>query len=343
MVLAFAFATAGQSLDLVPPQQASAADASSDIPGIALPGPIVAGRLGGAIYDVVYNFSVAPGYVIVASLSGASGTDFDLYLFNSSATTVLSKAGLLTKSIGPTSTESISWASRFGGTYYIDLNGASDIEGDYRLTVQTIPDPTPPVASLILAGGRTATNQTTVPVIVNASDDLSGVAEMAFSADGVTYEAWQPFARTSTWTFPSGDGLRTLWVKVRNGVGLDSAPASATVTIDTVAPMAVGFDPAPGSNVIGLRPRFTVAFSEPMDPATWNDLGLIVQSATGALCPGPLPMTSSTTGTFVPTSELQRGTATYRHPGRCQRRRGQPRRPRRVLDDHADRADGTCS
>ena len=93
LVLALVFAATGQSFDLARPQHAFAADASSDIPGLPLPGPIAAGRLGGAIYDVVYRFSVAPGYVIVASLNGSPGTDFDLYLFDSSATTVLSKTG----------------------------------------------------------------------------------------------------------------------------------------------------------------------------------------------------------------------------------------------------------
>ena len=48
-----------------------AADATSDIPGVPLPGPIAAGRLGGAIYDVVYRVDVPPGFVIVASLTGA--------------------------------------------------------------------------------------------------------------------------------------------------------------------------------------------------------------------------------------------------------------------------------
>src|SRR3990172_5509945 len=141
-----------------------AADPSSDIPGRPLPGAIAAGRLGGAIYDVVYSLSVAPGYVVVASLTGASGTDFDIYLFDATATTVLSTTGQFTKSTGPTSTESISWPSQFGGTYYIDLNGATDVEGDYRLTVQAAPDSTPPTASMVLAGGRASTNQLTVPV-----------------------------------------------------------------------------------------------------------------------------------------------------------------------------------
>ncbi len=287
---------------------AMAADPSSDVPGMPLPGPVAAGRLGGAIYDVVYSLSVAPGYVIVASLTGTAGTDFDIYLFDATATTVVSNAGLLTKSTGPTSTESISWPSRFGGTYYIDLNGATDVEGDYLLTVQTLPDQTPPTLALTLANGRPSTNQLEVPVSLAASDDLSGVADMALSADGVTFEAWRPFEASTTWPFPPGDGQKFLWAKVRNGVGLESAPARASVVIDTVAPSVIAIAPAPGSSVAGLRPKLRVMFSEAMDPASWIDLGLIVQAASGALVPGEYTYEVVTrTGSFVPSTALAPG------------------------------------
>lgn len=287
---------------------ARAADLISDIPGIPLPGPVAAGRLGGAIYDVVYRLSVAPGHVIVASLTGTAGTDFDLYLFDSTATTVVSNVGLLTKSTGNTTTESISWPSRAGGIYYIDLNGATDVEGDYRLTVQDVPDATPPTVSMALAGGRPSTNQANVPVTLTAIDDLSGVSEMALSTDGVSYSAWQAFQHSTTWPLPAGDGLRSLWAKVRNGVGLESVPATASVTVDTVPPLVIGLDPAPGTSFGGLRPHFAAAFNEPMDPETWNNLGLIVQSATGALVLGAYAYDAATrAGTFVPAADLQAG------------------------------------
>lgn len=288
-----------------------AADSTSDIPGTPLPAAVVTGRLGGPIYDAVYRITVAPGFVIVASLSGTPGTDFDLYLFNSSATTVLSNAGLVAKSTGPTSTESLSAPSPAGGTYYIDLNGASNVEGDYRLTVQTVADQTPPTATIGLAGGRAATNQLTVPVSVSAFDDLSGIADLAFSEDGAAYTDWVPYQASTTWTFTPGDGPRTLWVKVRNGVGLASAPASATVRIDTVRPSATSLMPVPGSTVNGLQPRFTVTFDEPIDPATWLFYGLVVQDASGGLVGGDYTYdAASLTGTFVPSAPLQPG-ATY--------------------------------
>jgi hypothetical protein len=287
---------------------ASAAEASADIPGVPLPGPVAAGRLGGAIYDVVYSLSVAPGHVIVASLTGTAGTDFDIYVFDATATTVVSESGLLIKSTGPTSTESIAWPSQFGGTYYIDLNGATDVEGDYRLSVQTIPDPTAPLASLVLANGRSSTNQFVVSATITASDDLSGVTAMAFSADGLVFDDWQPFAPTSTWTFPPGDTTRTLWAKVRNGVGLESMTTSDSVVIDTVPPALVAIEPSANSIVVGLTPTFSVSFSEAIDAASWIDLGLVVQSSTGALVSGSYAYdVASKTGSFVPAKPLAAG------------------------------------
>ena len=124
---------------------------------------------------------------------------------------------------------------------------------------------------------------------------------MAFSTDGATWTGWVPYQRSATWTFAPGDGLRTLWAKVRNGAGLESAPTTATVTIDTVQPSVDALIPAPGSTVVGLRPPFAVTFDEPMDPASWTDLGLIVQSADGALVPGDYAYDDARrTGTFVP-------------------------------------------
>ena len=201
--------------------------------------------------------------------------------------------------------------SPFGGTYYLDLNGATDVEGDYRLTAQVVPDQTPPTVSMVLADGRAATNQLTVAATVDASDDLSGVAEMALSADGTTYTDWTPYRRSTTWTFAPGDGLRTLWAKVRNGAGIESSSTTATVTIDTVQPSADELIPAPGSTVAGLRPTFAVTFDEPMAPASWTDYGLIVQAATGDLVAGDYTYdVARRTGMFVPSSALHPG-ATY--------------------------------
>ena len=72
LVLALVLVASG--LVTVPPAPAAAAP-ESDIPGIPLPGPVTTGRLGGTIYDVVYQLMLPRGYVLVASLAGTPGTD----------------------------------------------------------------------------------------------------------------------------------------------------------------------------------------------------------------------------------------------------------------------------
>ena len=207
-----------------------AADGSSDIPGVQLTPGILVGPLGGDIYDVVYRLDVAPGSVILASLTGSSGTDFDLYLFDGSATTVVTNQGVVAKSTGPTSTESVSYATPVGGRFYIDLNSATAVVGTYTLVVQVIRD-RPPVATLALGLGRSRTNDTTVPVSLTASGSLSGPARMAFSGDGITWLAWQPYQAVTSWTFPDGDGTKTLWAKVENSAGVASAPVQASIVL----------------------------------------------------------------------------------------------------------------
>ena len=188
------------------------------------------------------------------------------------------------------------------------LNGATDVEGDYRLTVQTVSDPTPPVASVSLFGGRASTNQLSIPVTVGGTEDLSGLTEMAFSFDGVTFGEWLPLDAATTVAFPAGDGSRTLWAKVRNGVGLESSPVTDAITIDTVSPSVIAIEPPPGSSVSGLRPSIKVTFNEPINASTWTDLGLIVQSAAGSLVPGAYSYDAQRRqGTFVPLEVLQPG------------------------------------
>ncbi len=268
----------------------------------------MSGQLGGPIYDVVYRLDVPASSVIVAGLTGTSGTDFDLYLFDSTATSVVYNVGVLARSTGPTSEEALAYVTRTGGTFYLDLNGASNVEGTFRLSVQIVPDPSPPVLSVLLDGGAIATNDPTVTVTVIATDDLSGVPEMAFSADGVTYGPWQPYVRTTTWTFPVGDGVKSLWVKVRNGVGAESASAIGSIRLDTLAPVVTAISPNPNSVVHLLRPTIRVSFAEPLDPASWIALGLVLQTASGAFVPGSLAYDAATrTGTFTPDADLVPG------------------------------------
>ena len=292
----------------VPPPGVASADSSSDIPGVPLSPGILVGPLGGDIYDVVYRLDVEPGTVILASLTGSTGTDFILYLFDGSATTVVTNQGVVARTTGLTSTESLSYATAVGGRFYLDLNSATAVVGTYTLVVQEIRDRAP-VATLTLGLGRTRTNDPAVAVSLTASGSLSGPARMAFSTDGTTWQPWHSYQAVTSWVFPEGDGTKTLWAKVDNKAGVASPPASASIVLDTEQPTVTTVDPAIGSDLVGARPTVAVTFSEAIAPGSWTQLGLVVQSAEGVLIPGAFVLITPTTGTYEPSVDLVSGSA----------------------------------
>lgn len=94
-----------------------------DIPGTPLQDATVTDKLDAATNaDKVYALDLNAGEQISLSLSGNAGTDFDLELYDSSATTVASKAGLVASSEHPgTSNEAITYVVPKAGTYYVDV------------------------------------------------------------------------------------------------------------------------------------------------------------------------------------------------------------------------------
>ena len=296
-----------------PVARVNAADSLHNIPGVLLPASNVSGKLGGPIYDDVYRVIVPAGHILLVAMTGDPGTDFDLYLFNSSATNIYAQppVGLVDSSTGPTSTESITYPSIGGGTYYIDLSGYSTTEGTFHLAVQVIADTTPPQVTLSLDGGAPATNNPVVAVTVVATDDLSGVATMQFSRDGTTWTDPVVYAPTLTMDFDGLDGPRELWVRVTDRAGNVSSPARAVIVLDRVPPTVIARSPDAGATVAGLQPAISVRFSEAIRPSTWTNAGLILQDTSGTILYGTYGYDPVTfTGTFTPAIPLQPG-ATY--------------------------------
>ncbi len=288
------------------------ADSSSNIPGIPLPGSTVTGSLGGAIYDVVYRVVVPAGNVLLASMTGTAGTDFDLYVFDATAVDIYANppVGLIGKSTGPTSTESVSIQSVSGGTYYIDLAGFGRTLGQYQLTVRVAADTTAPKVGLVLDGGAPATNDPVVTVTVVAEDDLSGVDAMQLSEDGVRWTDWSPYSVIVLWTFPSGDGTKSFYARVRDRAGNVSSVAKGQIELDTVAPSILGVSPPAGAPTNGLQPTFSIRFSEPIRESTWLAGALRVSDPYGTRIFGSYSYDKATsTGSFVPGMPLVPGQA----------------------------------
>ena len=65
-------------------------------------------------------------------------------------------------------------------------------------------------------------------------------------------------------------------------------------------------DPAVNADLVGARP--TVTFSEPIDPESWTQLGLVAQTPDGVLVLGSFAIGAAPdVGTFRPSDDLVAG------------------------------------
>ncbi len=149
----------------------------------------------------------------------------------------------------------------------------------------TPPPPTTPTAtpvnnpdtleakSIMIASGEERTNDVTPPIAVSAS----GAAYMAFSGDGVTWTSWLPYSEIYTNfnlnTGPGctlGDGIKVVYVKFKNAIGLESKVISDTIILDTKKPylLSVSWTDSNSNDVIDEDDKLIFAFSESMDKST---------------------------------------------------------------------------
>jgi len=97
-------------------------------------------------------------------------------------------------------------------------------------------DTLPPSGTVAVNGGASWINQ--APVILNlaATDAGSGLDQMSFSSDNVTWTPSETYAATKSWSLSAGDGNKTVYAKFQDRSGLWSSPVSITVLLDTTAP-----------------------------------------------------------------------------------------------------------
>ncbi|WP_168206061.1 chitobiase/beta-hexosaminidase C-terminal domain-containing protein [Geobacter sp. FeAm09] len=98
------------------------------------------------------------------------------------------------------------------------------------------------VAKVAINNGKAFTNSAAVTLAISASDP-AGVAAYAVSTDNVTYSTpvvINPPVATYTanvpLTLPSTDGLKSVYVKFTDALGVVYPPVSAQITLDTVPP-----------------------------------------------------------------------------------------------------------
>jgi hypothetical protein len=97
-------------------------------------------------------------------------------------------------------------------------------------------DTTPPEAELTVAEGNQFIRELLVSVRLVATDATSGVAKMrASNSDDFSDVSWKEYDEEFDWLFPEGEGMKTLFVQVKDGVGL-TISLDVTVILDTTSP-----------------------------------------------------------------------------------------------------------
>jgi PKD repeat protein len=102
--------------------------------------------------------------------------------------------------------------------YSVDIAGNIEIYSTFQIRI----DKTPPIY----------TNSTSVLLNINADDILSGIWEMCFSDDGLTWSDWEMYQNYRIYQISEGDGEKTVYMKVRDYAGNEFGPISDSIILD---------------------------------------------------------------------------------------------------------------
>jgi len=126
----------------------------------------------------------------------------------------------------------------------------------------------PQNVSLQINAGANYTTSAAVTLTVGTSDaDKTGYSMKIWGIAGAVTEqdaAWEAFTASRAATLQPGDGLKTVYVKVRDAVWNESAAVTAQITLDSTVPQVsiTGPDVSAISKVVGKN---TSAFSFVVD------------------------------------------------------------------------------
>lgn len=174
----------------------------------------------------------------------------------------------------------------------------------FNLTLDTL---APQGLTIKLNNGSQYTTSKAVQLAINVTDESADGYQMkVWGINGVDNESdatWETLANIKNVTLSTGDGLKTVYVKVRDDVYNETAAASATITLDTSVPAVTIIGPDV-SRISKTSPKDVATFSFTSDVAfteykikvvpsksSLHDAGTLIGTANGST-------NMSATGTF---------------------------------------------
>lgn len=131
----------------------------------------------------------------------------------------------------------------------------------FNLTLDTL---APQGLTIKLNNGSQYTTNKTVQLAVNVTDESADGYQMkVWGIDGIAKESdavWETLANIKNVTLSTGDGLKTVYVQVRDDVYNETVAASATITLDTSVPAVTIIGPDV-SKISKTSPKDVATFS----------------------------------------------------------------------------------
>ncbi|MEJ2248623.1 MAG: right-handed parallel beta-helix repeat-containing protein [Candidatus Lokiarchaeota archaeon] len=123
-------------------------------------------------------------------------------------------------------------------------------------------DTTNPSGDIIINNGDMWTNSTNVILTLIYNDATSGIDQVRYSNDGITWSSWESTSPTKAWALTSGDGSKTVYYQIKDNVGLIFQDTD-TIGLDTIGPT--------GSVIINNDDNWTISSSVILT-LTYNDI-----------------------------------------------------------------------
>ena len=126
----------------------------------------------------------------------------------------------------------------------------------FNLTLDTT---APSGLTLVINDGAMYATKTAVSLAIGLADEVTTGYQMEiWGIEGVADEtsaSWETFAESKNVNLPTGDGLKTVSIKVRDDVGNETSVVSDSITLDTTVPVVTitGPDKAKISKVNGFN------------------------------------------------------------------------------------------
>jgi hypothetical protein len=120
-------------------------------------------------------------------------------------------------------------------TIFMELQDTSGNVNTAVITNSIILDTIKPSGTLTINDGANLTNAD--GVTLKLDDVETGATQMQFSDDNMSWSGWEAYNWTKVYTLSSGNGVKTVYAKLKDAAGNESASFSATITLDMIAPV----------------------------------------------------------------------------------------------------------